>query len=121
MDKAKSALESQREMLRRAKRFADRARAVYKIDEIYVVGSRARGDYLEDSDIDLVVICDEMKGVRYIERLEKFAEFLEPGVEIIVLTREEWESSKSPYIAEMRREAKRLDELLRQLWRDLLA
>ncbi|QOJ79257.1 nucleotidyltransferase domain-containing protein [Infirmifilum lucidum] len=115
MGKAASAVKSQAAMLKRAKAFVEKLKEEFKIEEVYVVGSRARGDYLEDSDIDLVIICDEMKGVRYIDRLNMMSKYLEPGVEFLVLTREEWEKSTSPYMLEMKKEARRLDDLLRDL------
>ena len=36
--------------------------------------------------------------------------YLRPGIEFFALTRDEWEGN-SPYIREMRKEAKRMEEL----------
>ncbi len=62
MGKAKSAVESQVVLLRRAWEFVRRARSRISISEVYVVGSRARGDYTDMSDIDLVIISDDVRG-----------------------------------------------------------
>jgi predicted nucleotidyltransferase len=113
MGKAISAINSQKIMLKRAKRFIEKLKRDFKIDGVYVVGSRARGDYLEDSDIDLVIICNEMKGLRYIERLEKISKYAEPKIEFFVYTKDEWQNSNSLYITEMKKEAKRLEEMLK--------
>ncbi|MDT7892314.1 MAG: nucleotidyltransferase domain-containing protein [Thermoproteota archaeon] len=113
MGKAKSAINSQKIMLERAKRFVEKLKKELKLDEVYVIGSRARGDYLEDSDIDLVIICDELKGLRYIERLERISKYAEPKIEFFVYTKDEWQNSNSPYVIEMKKEAKSLEELLK--------
>ncbi|MFP3314397.1 MAG: nucleotidyltransferase domain-containing protein [Thermocladium sp.] len=110
MGKAKSAIESQRKLLQRAREFVEDAGKEVKIEAVYVVGSRARGDYLDTSDLDLVIISDDFRGMNYIERMEKLSRYLRPGIEFFALTRDEWEGN-SPYIREMRKEAKRMEEL----------
>lgn len=57
MGKAISALRGQEVVLRRARLW--RGWGEFKID-VYAVGSKARGECLEDSDIDPVIVCDEM-------------------------------------------------------------
>ncbi|MFP3163851.1 nucleotidyltransferase domain-containing protein [Acidianus sp.] len=83
--------------------------------EVYVVGSRARGDYLDTSDIDLVIISDDFKGMRYIDRMEKLSKYRRAKIDYFTFTNEEWENPQSLYIEEMKKEAKKLDELLRNL------
>jgi len=61
MDKAISALKSQKELLLRAKEFIENLKKDIRIDAVFVVGSRTRGNYLDTRDIDLVIISDEMK------------------------------------------------------------
>jgi Nucleotidyltransferase domain. len=55
--RAKSALLSQKLMLEGAVRFVEKAREKMNIVDVYVFGSRARGDYKDISDIDLVVVA----------------------------------------------------------------
>lgn len=57
MGRAKSALLSQKLMLERAVRFVEKAREKINIVDVYVFGSRARGDYKDISDIDLVIVA----------------------------------------------------------------
>ncbi len=114
MGKAKSAIETQREMLIRARKFVERVKKKLKIEEVYVVGSRARGDFTDESDIDLVIISEDVKGIPYLKRVDMLSEFLEPKVEFFIYTREEWENPSSLYIKEMKKESKRLVDLLKE-------
>jgi predicted nucleotidyltransferase len=54
---ARRALRSQEEMLQRARRFVERAAKRLKLLEAYIVGSRARGDCLDESGIDVVLVA----------------------------------------------------------------
>ena len=115
MGKAKSALKSQEEMVRRALEFVKDISKEIRVEEVYVVGSRARGDYLETSDIDLVIISRDFEGLNYKERVEKLYKYLKGGVEFFALTPEEWDRPKSLYVEEMKREAVRLRDLALKL------
>ena len=95
-------------MLRRARRFARRAAERLDIVAVYLVGSRARGDYLEDSDIDLVIGARGVRGLNMKERLMILADLAEPGVEYLVYDAEEWEAEATTWIRQLRREAVRL-------------
>ena len=64
------------------------------VDEAYLFGSYARGDYLKSSDIDLVIVSKSFRGIRYIDRLETVYRVewmlrLRPWIEVIPLTPEE--------------------------------
>ena len=109
MGKAKSALKSQEEALRRACRFVERAREIasrvgMELAAAYLVGSRARGDYTEESDIDLVLIVKGAEGLNALQRAELFAEALEPSVEFFIYTPEEWELGGA-WVGQLKREA----------------
>ncbi|MEL9990070.1 MAG: nucleotidyltransferase domain-containing protein [Thermoproteus sp.] len=82
-------------------------RAGVEILGAYLVGSRARGDYLEDSDVDVVLVVRGVEGLDALRRVELFVEALEPGVEYLVFTPEEWQSPRV-WISQMRDEAKPL-------------
>lgn len=63
----------------------------YPDAEVYLFGSYARGDWLENSDIDLIVVSDHFKNINWIERLGKLrllASF-KYAFEILAYTREE--------------------------------
>lgn len=109
MGKAASAVRSQEEALRRAAEFVGKValRCVergYRFLGGYLVGSRARGDYLEDSDIDVVLVIDGVDGLNRLERLDAIKDLLLPGIEVFIYTPQEW-SSDSLWIAELRKEA----------------
>ncbi|ACP48888.1 DNA polymerase beta domain protein region [Sulfolobus islandicus Y.N.15.51] len=115
MGKAKSALKSQVELVKVAIEFINDITNEIKIEDIYVVGSRARGDYLETSDIDLVIISRDFKGLRYIDRLEKLGKYLKARVEFFAFTPEEWNDSASLFVKQMKKEAKRLKDLAKEI------
>ncbi|MEM1646696.1 MAG: nucleotidyltransferase domain-containing protein [Ignisphaera sp.] len=115
MGKAKSAIKSQIELVKRAIEFVNDVKKEINVKDVYVVGSRARGDYLDVSDIDLVIISPDFKGLRYIDRLEKLAKYLRARVEFFAFTPEEWEKPSSLFIEVMKKEAKRLEDLAKEL------
>ncbi len=108
MGRAASAMRSQEEMVRRALRFARRAAERLRVEAVYVVGSRARGDYLDESDIDVVIVARGVKRLNMKERLTLLADIAEPGVDYLVYDVEEWEAEVSAWIKQLKREAKRL-------------
>jgi hypothetical protein len=64
--------------------------------EVYLFGSLARGDYLLDSDIDLIVVTDSLKNMKPWERTA-YLRKLAPrslGFDILCYTREEFEKAK---------------------------
>jgi predicted nucleotidyltransferase len=81
--RAASALRSQEEMIRRTLRFARRASERLRVEAAYIVGSRTRGDYLDESDIDVVIVARGVKGLNMglnmKERLLLLADAAEPG------------------------------------------
>jgi len=111
--KAKSAIKSQKELLKKAIEVISDIKKEISIIDVYVVGSRARGDYLDTSDLDLVIISDDFKNLRYIERLEKLYKYSKGDIEFFAFTKEEWDNPKSLFIINMKKEAKKLEELLK--------
>ena len=64
-----------------------------RADEVWVFGSRARGDFREDSDLDLLVLIpdsDEARHVRSRRARSIVADIYMP-MDICVLTRNEWQ------------------------------
>ena len=113
MGKALSALRSQEEALRRAREFASRARSLceglgLRLVAAYLVGSKARGDYRVDSDIDIVLVVDGVESLNQLQRIELFTGLLleVPGeIEYRVYTPREWEEARTAWLRELRREA----------------
>jgi len=54
-----------------------------------LVGSRARGDYLDESDIDVVLIIDGVQGMNRLQRIELLSRALKPGIDLLIYTSEE--------------------------------
>lgn len=111
MGKAKSAVKSQEETLKKALSFIERvalrcSERGFKLEEVFLVGSRARGDYLEDSDVDLVFIVRGIEKFNRLERLELIKDLLLPGVDVFIYTPQEWQSDDSIWIKELKKEAK---------------
>ena len=73
--------------------------------EAYLVGSRARGDYLPYSDYDVVVVVPP--GIDKLEAAEKLRKLRKRSfpLDLIVLHRDE---AQDPLFAEMLREGKKL-------------
>ena len=60
---------------------------------VYLFGSYARGDFLLDSDVDIVVVSSRFEGVGYLDRVAAVRALLPPdiGFDIIALTPREFE------------------------------
>ncbi len=44
----------------------------FNIKAAFLFGSRAKGDFLEDSDWDLMIISDDFKGISFLDRATFF-------------------------------------------------
>lgn len=105
MGKAVSALRSQEVMVERAKKFVEKASRVVKVVEAYIVGSRARGDYLDESDIDVLIVADGVDHLNMLERLKLLTDIAEPGVDYLVYSIREWNDEETLWIRNLKREA----------------
>ncbi|MCX8204631.1 MAG: nucleotidyltransferase domain-containing protein [Candidatus Nezhaarchaeota archaeon] len=78
------------------KEFAERARGFLSDVEVYLFGSYARGNWLSDSDVDLIVVSDGFRGLDPGQRYVLVRKLLPPnkGFEILTYTREEFEDAK---------------------------
>ena len=66
------------------------------IEEAYLFGSYARGDWLKESDLDLIVLSTDFRNMKFTERLDLVNEIawrlrITPPLEVIPLTPEELE------------------------------
>ncbi len=65
----------------------------------YAFGSRVRGDWLENSDLDLLIVSDDFKGMRYEDRAKFVLELLDEDLlgeysfNLFLLTQDEFEES----------------------------
>ncbi len=72
-------------------------RAQFAPQVVLAFGSRVRGDALEDSDLDLVVVSERFRGVRFIDRAVQVLEALNPSmaVELFCYTPEEFAAKQA--------------------------
>lgn len=54
--------------------------------EVYLAGSWARGDWLTDSDVDLIVVSRKFKGLNLGERYRVVKNLAPPGYSLDILT-----------------------------------
>lgn len=54
-----------------AKKFVEKAKKVFEPTRIILFGSRARGDWLKDSDYDFIIVSEEFEGIDFLERIKK--------------------------------------------------
>lgn len=81
------------DILKVLRSFAEKAREVLGDVEVYLFGSYARCSWLNDSDIDIIVISDAFKGLTIGRRYAMIRKLLpyDKGFEILTYTREEFE------------------------------
>ena len=84
------------EALAKLRKFIAKAANVYNIHEAIFFGSRARGDYLEHSDVDLIVVSDDFEGVFFPDRSTAMYRFWDGGLplEVLCYTVKEFEKKK---------------------------
>jgi|Deesub1362B_J571_1020462.scaffolds.fasta_scaffold00061_5 hypothetical protein len=88
--------QKQQQQIRRfqvAREYALKLRSLFGKVAVVVYGSTARGDFNEWSDIDLVVICEELP-VKPLERLDLLYEYSEGMIEPKGYTLKEFEMIK---------------------------
>lgn len=62
------------------------------IKSAFLFGSRARGDYLEESDWDLLIVSPEFAGIRFPDRATVFLKKVPlRGVELLCYTEDEFQ------------------------------
>ncbi|KXB01723.1 hypothetical protein AKJ44_02235 [candidate division MSBL1 archaeon SCGC-AAA261F17] len=47
----------------------------YKIEKALIFGSRARDDYLKESDVDILLVSSDFKGIRFPTRSARMMEY----------------------------------------------
>jgi len=84
------------EVIKLAKQFVDCASKYLKIKKAILFGSYVRGDFNEWSDIDILIIVDEIDEINPIKRIEKVMDCLMKysSVEIVILTVKEYKEKK---------------------------
>lgn len=82
---------------RRLTKFIEGVRKRFRHARILLFGSRARGDYLRESDYDLLIISKDFESLDFRERIIEVYKLLEDplNVEVICLTPKEFEARKN--------------------------
>lgn len=81
----------------RIKDFVQKVREKYRITHAIFFGSRARGDHLEDSDYDIVLVSPDFQGVFFSQRSALMYDFWQHWpleIEPLCYTPEEFETKK---------------------------
>ncbi|MFP3202305.1 MAG: nucleotidyltransferase domain-containing protein [Sulfolobus sp.] len=87
MGKGKSAIESQIRMINLVKEIVEElAKDFANLEEVYIFGSRARGNYLDTSDIDVIFV---FKGMNVFDKMYMVSKYIKGNVDYIVLDEEE--------------------------------
>ena len=71
----------------------------FEPSKVLVFGSRARGDALKDSDLDMLIVSDTFRDIRWLDRPVRVAEECDIrfGVELLCYTREEYERKRREF------------------------
>ncbi|MFB6100889.1 MAG: nucleotidyltransferase domain-containing protein [Candidatus Nanohalobium sp.] len=85
--------------------FKEELKKDIEIEALYLFGSRARGDFREDSDYDIAVVSEDFADMSFPERqeivLEKARKVTDKPVEILCYTPEEFEKGKEGFMPEI--------------------
>ena len=76
-----------------ALRFARQLRTRFRVSKILLFGSRARGDHLQESDYDFLIVSDHFEGIPFGQRMALLQECWEGkvAVEPLGYTAQEYE------------------------------
>jgi hypothetical protein len=84
-------------MVKELESFLEKVKREVKVEKIILFGSRARGDNLKDSDVDLIIVSRDFEGVQFYERMSRFLLLWDAPLDLEVLcyTPEEFEQKSS--------------------------
>ena len=77
-------------------KFVARIKKCIRVERVVIFGSRARGDNLEDSDVDLIIVSRDFEGVPFYERMDQLILLWESPLDLegLCYTPEEFEKKK---------------------------
>ncbi len=77
-------------------RLIKRLKKNIRLDRVILFGSRSRGDWLQDSDVDLLLVSPDFKGIHFTKRAESILRLWDGKTrpEPICLTPEEYQERK---------------------------
>jgi len=65
-----------------------------RVEKIILFGSRAKGEYMKESDYDFIIVSKDFKGIPIFKRIEMILDIKE-DIDTICLTPEEFEREKN--------------------------
>lgn len=73
--------------------FLSKVKERFKPESTILFGSRARGDYLEESDYDIMIVAKSFRGIHFLERMELVYELWDDKrrLDVVCYTPEELE------------------------------
>ncbi|MEJ2772242.1 nucleotidyltransferase domain-containing protein [Stygiolobus sp. CP859M] len=90
MGRGKSAIESQIKIINLVKEIVEEmAKDFQQLDEVYIFGSRAKGNYLDTSDIDVIFVFKGIKEMNVIDRMYMVSKYIKGNLDYIVLDEDE--------------------------------
>ena len=84
------------ERTREIRRFLSAIKKKFRPSKVILFGSRARGDYMEESDYDLLIVSNEFAKYDWRERIIEVIKLADGkfSLDVICLTEEEFEKRK---------------------------
>jgi hypothetical protein len=84
------------EILAKVKRFLEAVGKAYQLERAILFGSRARGDHLKHSDVDLLLVSDDFGDIPFPDRPSKLYRYWEGGLplEMLCYTISEFEKKR---------------------------
>ncbi len=82
MDRGAAGLGLEGELAEEFRAFREALEKEFRIEKLILFGSRARGDHLKESDIDLVVISSDFAGMDFLERIRRIARLWEGALRL---------------------------------------
>lgn len=78
------------------RRFRERLSQRFRVTRMILFGSRARGDHLKTSDVDLIVVSPDFAGIPFLRRIREVLEFWDSdlALEVLPYTPEEFARKK---------------------------
>ncbi len=68
------------ETINKVRRFVSKIAQDYHLKRAILFGSRARGDYLKESDFDLILVSDDFGDIPFPERASRLYKYREVGL-----------------------------------------